>query len=57
MLDGLCDSAWPWVKDKSALKRLVYYTGPGEHTKSELENGPVEIVNLSIKHGDFPELC
>jgi hypothetical protein len=23
----------------SALKWLVYYTGPGKHTKSELENG------------------
>jgi hypothetical protein len=28
-------------------------TRPGKHTKSELENGPVEIVDLPIKNGDF----
>ena len=26
-------------------------TWPGKQTKSELENGPVEIVDLPIKHG------
>ena len=26
----------------------------GEHTVCELENGPVEIVDLPIKHGDVP---
>ena len=56
MLDGRCDSAWAWVKVVSpeTAGLMVYYTGPGKHTKSELENGPVEIVDLPIKHGDFP---
>ena len=29
-------------------------TRPGKHTKSELENGPVEIDDLPIKNGDCP---
>ena len=29
-------------------------TRPGKHTKSELENGPVEIVDFPINNSDFP---
>ena len=32
-------------------------TRPGEPTKSDIENGPVEIVDFPIKNGDFPLLC
>jgi hypothetical protein len=35
----------------------IEHTRPGKHTKSELENGPVEIVDLPIQHADFPWLC
>ena len=30
------------------------YTRPGKLTVCELENGPVEIVEVPIKKGDFP---
>jgi len=30
------------------------YTRPGKHTKSDMENGPVQIVDLPIKIGDVP---
>ena len=33
---------------------LRYFTRPGKHTKKAIENGPVEIVDLPIKNGDFP---
>ena len=26
----------------------------GKHSQFAIENGPVEIVDLPIKHGDFP---
>ena len=29
-------------------------TRPGKQTVCELENGPVEIVDLPTKNGDFP---
>ena len=31
---------------------LMVLTRPGKQTKSELENGPVEIVDVSIKNGE-----
>ena len=33
---------------------LLEGTRPGKHTKLAIENGPVEIENFPMKHGDFP---
>ena len=33
------------------LREIWSDTRPGKHTKSELENGPVEIVDVSIENG------
>jgi len=35
------------------IKHLI----PSGYVKIAIENGPVEIVDLPIKHGDFPQVC
>ena len=48
MVDGLFVNQW-------LMGKLLVFTStqPGKLTVSELENG-VEIVDLPMKHGDFP---
>ena len=44
---------WRWAGDcVGNPPRCV--SRPGQDTKSELENGPVEIVDLPVKNGGFP---
>ena len=36
---------------------LVFYLPSGNLLQFAIQNGPVEIVDLPIKHGDFPWFC
>ena len=37
-----------------AVNESVAARNPKEHGDLPIENGPVEIVDLAIQHGDFP---
>ena len=52
-----------WVKKNVELKLvkqghfpsgLKHHTRPGKRLQFAIENGPVEIVDLPMKNGDFP---
>ena len=48
------DASW---ENDNDLKDIQIYTGCGfiqPHVKIAIKNGPVEIVDFPIKHGDFP---
>ena len=38
-------------------KMWLNYGIPSGYVKIAIENGPVEIVDFPIKHGNFPLLC
>ena len=46
--------------DKTAKQKTEPFSPKDTNTlyvKIAMENGPVEIVDLPIKHGDFPSFC
>ena len=46
----------PAREDEERNKRIagLIYPIPSGYVKIAIENGPVEIVSFSIRHGDFP---
>jgi len=55
---GPCKGAGCWAMGVGASREVIWRysatTRPGNDEQFAIENGPVEIVDLTIENGDFP---